>query len=147
MTLTTHHVGRHGAGRHGAAAAPMHPLRTLTVVLLGVVAVLYAVVFAVQLPHLSEPDNPAPLYAVLSLGYVALAITAARVDTTRLTWVLVGIQVLLVALFGWSVGMLYSEGDDAFILDMQWLAGAITLVQVVLIGLLAYRGLKARAVS
>lgn len=142
MTLTTHH-----AGRHAIASAPMQPLRTLTVVLLGAVAVLYAVVFAVQLPHLSEPDNPAPLYAVLSLGYVVLAVTAARVDTTRLTWVLAGIQALIVTLFGWSVGMLYREGDEAFILDMQWLAGAITVIQVVLIGLLIYRGIRARGVS
>ena len=142
---TTHHTGRHVSTL--ATSAPMDPLRTLTVVLLAAVAVLYAVVFAVQLPHLSEPDNPAPIYAVLALGYLALAVVAARVDTLRLIWVLLGIQVLLVALFGWSVGMLYSEGDEAFILDMQWLAVAVTLVQVVLIGLLAYRGAKARAVS
>ncbi|MGA8048153.1 MAG: hypothetical protein WCA30_18000 [Dermatophilaceae bacterium] len=147
MTLTTHHIGRHNTARGSITHAPMHPLRTLTVVLLGAVAALYAVVFAVQLPHLSEPDNPAPIYAVLALGYLALAVTAARVDTLRLIWVLVGIQVLVVALFGWSVGMLYREGDEAFILDMQWLAGAVTLIQVVLIGVLVYRGMRARAVS
>ncbi|KAB7745317.1 hypothetical protein GA707_05110 [Nostocoides sp. F2B08] len=142
---TTHHNGRHIATP--ATSVPMDPLRTLTVVLLAAVAVLYAVVFAVQLPHLSEPDNPAPIYAVLALGYLALAVTAARVDTLRLIWVLIGIQVLVVALFGWSVGMLYREGDEAFILDMQWLAVAVTLLQVILIGVLAYRGVKARAVS
>lgn len=142
---TTHHTGRRVPIL--ATSAPMDPLRTVTVVLLAAVAVLYAVVFAVQLPHLTEPDNPAPIYAVLALGYLALAVIAARVDTLRLIWVLLGIQVLLVALFGWSVGMLYSEGDEAFILDMRWLAVAVTLVQVVLIGLLAYRGARARAVS
>jgi hypothetical protein len=144
MTLT-HHIGRHTSTR--ATSAPMHPLRTLTVVLLGAVTVLYAVVFAVQLPHLSEPDNPAPLYAVLSLAYLGLTVTAARVDTTRLIWALAAVQVVMVALFGWSVGMLYSEGDEAFILDMAWLAGAVTLIQVILIGVLAYRGVRARAVS
>ena len=139
---TIHHTSRHLSSP--TASVPMHPLRTLTVVLLGAVAVLYAVVFAVQLPHLSEPDNPAPIYAMLSLGYLALSVIAARVDTLRLIWVLAGIQVLLVALFGWSVGMLYREGDEAFILDMQWLAGAVTLIQVILIGVLVYRGIRAR---
>ena len=144
MTLT-HDTGRHLTSRE--AREPMSPLRALTVVLLGAVAVLYAVVFLIQLPHLSETDNPAPVYAVLALAYLGFAVLAALVDTTRLVWALAAVQVLVIAMFGWSVGMLYREGDEAFILDLRWLAIAVTALQVVLVAVLAYRGVRSRTVS
>jgi hypothetical protein len=137
MTLT-HHSGRHVL----TPVSTMQPLRLLTIVLLGAAAVLYAAVFAVQLPHLRETDNPAPVYAVLALVYLGLAITAALVDTTRLIWALAAVQGIVLALFFWSVGMVYREGDEAFILDMRWLAISITLIQVILIGVLVYRATR-----
>lgn len=111
----------------------------ITVVLLLAIAVLYIGVFAVQLPHLHELDNPAPVYGVLALVYVVGATVYALRDTARVAWALAGLQAVVLSLFAWSVWLLYREGDEQFILDMQGLATAITVGQVVVLVLLAAR--------
>lgn len=117
-------------------------LHLTTVVLLLAVAVLYIAVFAVQLPHLQEPDNPAPVYGFLALVYVVGATVYALRDTARVAWILAGLQVVVVSLFAWSVWMMYREGDEQFLLDMQGLAAAVTLTQLVVLALLAVRALR-----
>lgn len=120
-----------GSTRRGA-------IRVVTVTLAAAVAVLYIVVFFVQLPHLHEPDNPAPVYLVLALLYAAGAVLVALRDKPVVHWVGAAVQVILVGLFLWLLAGLYAHGEESFILDMAALAIAITAVQVVLLGLLIH---------
>lgn len=55
-------------------------LRTAVVVVAAMIAVLYLVVFFIQLPHMREPDNPAPVYVPLALAYVVGAVLVAVRD-------------------------------------------------------------------
>jgi hypothetical protein len=114
----------------------------VTIVLLVAIAVLYIRVFSVQLPHLQEPDNPAPVYGFLALVYVVGATVYALRDTARVAWVLAALQVVVVSLFAWSVWLLYGHGDEAYILDMQGLAAAVTSTQLVVLALLLVRLLR-----
>lgn len=113
-------------------------IRTAAAVLTGLVAVLYVVVFFVQLPHIQETDNPAPAYLFLAALYVVGTLLLARRDSATLQWVGAAVQVVLVALFFGLLALLYREGDESFVLDMAPLAIAVTGAQVVLLGLVAY---------
>jgi len=126
----------------GMASPRRNTIRIVTGVLAAVVAALYVGVFFVQLPHLHEADNPAPAYVALAVVYATGAVLTWR-DKRVLHWVGAAVQVILLGLFFWILAELYGHGDESFILDMRWLAIAITAIQVALLGLLAYLAVSA----
>lgn len=125
-------------------AARRRTVRWVAAALAAVLAVLYLVVFFVQLPHLHETDNPAPVYAALAVVYVIGAVLLVVRDASILQWIGVAVQGVLLALFFWLLSELYAHGDQGFILDMLALAVAINTGQVILAGLLAYLAWDAR---
>ena len=122
------------AGRPGTRGL----LRILTTALVAVVAALYLAVFPVQVPHLHETDNPAPLYAFLAVVYLAGAVLVALRDTRPVLLLGLIAQALLLGGFTWLLVLLIREGDQAFLTDMLGLVIAVTAGQVVLLGLFAY---------
>jgi len=114
-------------------------IRIMAVALAALAVALYVAVFFVQLPHIKEPDNPAPAYLFLAALY---AVGAGLVWWDKRTLYLIGaaVQVILIGLFFWLLTELYGHGDQSFILDMVGLAAAVLVAQVVLLGLLAYLG-------
>jgi len=113
-------------------------LRIVTAALVAVVAVLYLAVFLVQLPHLHETDNPAPLYAFLAVVYLAGAVLVALRDTRPVLLLGLLVQALLLGGFTWLLVLLIREGDQGFLTDMLGLVIAVTAGQVVLVGLFSY---------
>jgi len=130
------------AGGRRVAPRSRRVIRIVTAALAALAAALYVVVFLVQLPHLREPDNPAPVYVALAVVYATGAILGWR-DRRVLHWVGAAVQAVLLALFFWILSELYGHGDESFILDMFWLAVAITALQVVLLVLLVRLALTA----
>lgn len=128
----------------GRAWARRRGIRFLAGALAGAVAVLYAIVFFVQLPHLHETDNPAPLYAFLAVVYAVGAGLVVLRDAPLLHGVGAVLQLFLIAGFFWLLGELYRHGEESFILDMLGLAIAITAIQVVLLGLLTFLAVRLR---
>lgn len=128
----------------GTPSARRRTLRWVAAALAGVLSGLYLVVFFVQLPHLHETDNPAPVYAALAVVYVIGAVLLVVRDASILQWIGVAVQVVLVGLFFWLLLKLYENGDQGFILDMLALAVAINTGQMILAGVLAYLAWDAR---
>jgi hypothetical protein len=112
-------------------------------VLSGVVAALYVGVFFVQLPHIHELDNPAPIYLFLAALYAVGALVVALTDKAALHWLGAALQAVLIALFVWLLRGLYAHGEESFITDMAGLAIAVNVCQVALLGVLAYLGITA----
>ena len=126
------------ASRHpvpGRRPDPRRTLRIATVALTATVAALYLAVFLVQLPHLHETDNPAPLYAFLAVVYLAGAALVALRDTRAVLLIGLLIQALLLAGFTWLLALLIREGDQGFLTDMLGLVIAVIAAQVLLVGL------------
>lgn len=113
-------------------------LRLAAALVAAVVAALYVAVFFVQLPHIDELDNPAPVYLVLALVYAVGAALLATIDKSVLHWLGAGVQAALIGLFLWLLVGLYANDEESFILDMAGLAIAVTACQVALLGLLPY---------
>ena len=120
------------------ALAPRRRLRLGALLLTAAVAVLYVVVFLVQLPHMQEIDNPAPAYLALAALYVVGLVLQVVRDTRVTYWVGAAVQAVLIGAFAWLLMLLYSNGDESFIFDMAWLAIAINAAQVVLMGVLGW---------
>jgi len=131
------------AGERQAAPRSRRVIRITTATLAALASALYVVVFLVQLPHLREPDNPAPVYAALAVVYATGAVLGWW-DRRVLHWVGAAVQAVLLGLFFWILAELYGHGEESFILDMLWLAVAITALQVVLLVLLVRLALTAR---
>lgn len=108
-------------------------LRTAVVVVAAMIAVLYLVVFFIQLPHMREPDNPAPVYVPLALAYVVGAVLVAVRDRAWVQWTGAAVQVILIALLVWIVVGSATHEGVVFFLDMLWLVVTITAAQVFLI--------------
>lgn len=125
-------------GRDVVASVRRRSLRFLTAAVTAAVAALYVAVFLVQLPHLHELDNPAPVYAALAAVYAVGAVLVALRDQQALLWTGATVQVVLLTLFFWLLAGLYAHGEESFILDMLGLAIGINAAQVVLLGLLSY---------
>ena len=100
------------------------------------IAVLYLVLFLVLLPHLSEPDNPAPVFVVLAVVYAVGALLLARRDTKRLDVVGAFVQVLLVGGYLWLFASSAAHDEEEFFVDTLALGVVINLAQIVLAVLL-----------
>ncbi|MHA6512935.1 hypothetical protein [Tessaracoccus sp. Z1128] len=122
---------------HSRATLGRRRLRLAAAFLAGIIAVLYVTVFFIQLPHLREADNPAPLYAFLAVAYAVGAGLLVLRDNRLLHGVGAGIQVLVVGGFVWLFVELSRHGEESFVLDMLWLAVSINALQIVLFGILA----------
>lgn len=120
-------------------------LRRVAALLSGGVAVLYLVVFFVQLPHIREPDNPAPVFVPLALIYVVGAVLVIRRDVRWVQWLGAAVQVILIGLLAWIVVGSYAHEGVQFFVDMLWLVLAITAAQVLILGLLLNLALGSRA--
>lgn len=120
----------------GAPPARRRPTRLVAAGIAAGVAVLYLVLFLVLLPHLSESDNPAPIFAVLALAYAVGAWLLARRDSRRLDVVGAVAQLLLVAGYAWFFASSAAADDEQFFLDHLLFGVVITAAQVVLAVLL-----------
>lgn len=102
------------------------------------VAALYVGVFFVQLPHIHEQDNPAPVYLALAALYGIGAVLQAVRDTRATYWIGAVVQVVLIGLFAWLLAGLYSHDEESFILDMAGLSIAVNAAQLALAGLFTW---------
>lgn len=120
----------------GAPPARRRSTRFVAAGIAAGVAVLYVVLFLVLLPHLSETDNPAPIFAVLALVYAGLAWLLARRDSRRLHVVGAVVQLLLVGGYAWFFASSAAANDAQFFVDHLLLGVVIGLAQVALAVLL-----------
>jgi hypothetical protein len=102
------------------------------------VAALYVAVFFVQLPHIHELDNPAPVYLALAALYGIGAVLQAVRDTRATYWIGAVVQAVLIGLFAWLLAGMYAHDEESFILDMAGLAIAVNAAQLALIGLFTW---------
>lgn len=120
-------------------------LRRGAALLSGGVAVLYLGVFFIQLPHLHEPENPAPVFIPLALVYVVGAILLTLLDVPWVQWLGAAVQVILIGLLVWIVVGSYTHEGVEFFVDMLWLVLTITAAQVLILGLLVKLALGSRS--
>lgn len=100
------------------------------------VAALYLVLFLVLLPHLQEPDNPAPVFGALAVAFGVLSVLLARRDGRRLHVVGAVVQLFLVVGYAWLFASSAAAGDEEFFLDHLLLGVVIAVAQMVLFVLL-----------
>jgi hypothetical protein len=132
----------------GAPPARRRSMRFVAAGIAAGVAVLYLVLFLVLLPHLSEADNPAPVFAVLALVYAVGVWLLARRDSRRLDLVGAVLQLLLVGGYAWFFVSSAAADDEQFFLDHLLFGVVISVAQValaVLLVLLARSGGAAQA--
>ena len=81
------------------AAPRRKALRRVAALLSEAVAALYLVVFFIQLPHMHETDNPAPVFVSLALVYVVGAVLLALRDLPWVHWSGAAVQVVIIGHF------------------------------------------------
>jgi hypothetical protein len=122
----------------GVASPSRRRVRRAAELLTIAIAALYVAVFVVQLPHIHELDNPAPVYLGLAALYGVGAVLQAVRDTKVTYWIGAVVQAILIGLFAWLLAGMYAHDEESFILDMAGLAVAVNAAQLVLIGLFTW---------
>lgn len=112
------------------------PMRYVAAGLAAGIAALYVGLFLVLLPHLHETDNPAPVFLALAVLYAVGVVLTGWRHSRLLDLVGVGVQVFLVAGYGWILVRSAQEGGDSFFWDTLAFAVVIVAAQVVLGALL-----------